>query len=98
MTILGTNQIKPDSVRRAEPSVAKAGRQARESVRIILTSVALSNISGSGFGTSANSGVWRSRQERFILVFPRALLRSPSMARRPRGPYQVIGENRYGGG
>jgi hypothetical protein len=32
MTILGTDQIKLDSVLRAEPSVAKAGRQACELV------------------------------------------------------------------
>jgi hypothetical protein len=32
------------------------------------------------------------------MVLPRALLRSTSMARRPRGPYQVLGTDRYGRG
>lgn len=32
------------------------------------------------------------------LVLPQALLRSPSMACRPRGPYQVLGEDWHGRG
>jgi hypothetical protein len=97
MTILGTDQIKPDSVRRAEPSAAKAGRQ-----RVNWSAL----VSDQSLIEHFRQRLWDQREFEcaavmvgsVYLVLPRAPLRSTFMVRRPRGPYQVLGKDRYGRG
>ena len=98
MTILGTDQIKLDSVRRAEPSAAKAGRQRMNWFALVSDQSLIEHI---------RQRRWDQRREfecaavmvgSVYLVLPHALLRSTFMVRRPRGPYQVLGKDRYGRG